>query len=98
MRRDYDLHTRQEAPNGSEHHCVPLRIKMQFGLVDNEDALMELRAQECPEEREQLQLPRAQGIQRHSRTVGSDEKYVEPGVGIFAYGIDTEDLLATWVK
>lgn len=94
VRRDQNLHPREEPADRTKHHRMPLRIQMQFRLINEENARVELGTQERSEERKQFQLPRTERIEWEPFAGRTDEKDIKSRIRVIANRIHAEGLLA----
>ena len=70
MRCDHELGTRLEPHQASQNRPMPLRIQVQFGLVNENDAFPILVQRECTQKEEQLQLARTEQVNLEEEALG----------------------------
>src|SRR5208337_619836 len=61
----------------SQNRPMPLRIQVQFGLVNENDAFPILVQRECTQKEEQLQLARTEQVNLEEEALGCPKVYVE---------------------
>ncbi len=81
MGRDDTLNIRQIRPEESDDRAVPLRVEVQLGLVDQENPLGIGRPLERCDQKENLQLARAEPVDRDGWSPSSFQEDVEPRAG-----------------
>jgi len=62
MRCDHELGTWLKVHQASQNQAMPLRVQVQFGLVDENDAFPILVQREGAQKEEQLQLARTEKV------------------------------------
>src|SRR5208337_1678188 len=77
MRCDHELGTRLVPHQASHNRSMPLRVQVQFGLVDENDAFPILVQREGAQKEEQLQLARTEQVNLEEEALGCPKVYVE---------------------
>src|SRR5271157_5740959 len=77
MRCDHELGTWLKPHQASHNRSMPLRVQVQFGLVDENDAFSILVQREGAQKEEQLQLARTEQVHLEEKAPGCPKVYVE---------------------
>jgi hypothetical protein len=87
VRRNDELRLGLQLHQCADDRCVPLRIKVEFRLVDEDDPFTIVVEDQCGQEQEQFQLTRAQVVDRKRwRALALVENLESPITILFGLG------------